>query len=183
MDALIARLLLAAALIAPWSAAAQAPDRAAEVQIKAAFLYKFGGFVEWPPAAFERAESAFTIGVLGADAMVAELDRATTGRTVQGRPVAVRKLRRGESLAGLHVLFVGRQETARLAEIVGAADRQPLLVVTESENALAQGSMINFVSSEDKVRFDVALPPAERGQLRISARLLAVARKVVSGSS
>ncbi|HWM44705.1 MAG TPA: YfiR family protein [Burkholderiales bacterium] len=182
MGALIRTLALAAALTAPGLAAAQA-ERAAEIQIKAAFLYKFGGFIEWPPAAFERAESAFTIGVLGADAMAAELERATTGRTVQGRPVAVRKLRRGEPLAGLHVLFVGQQEAAKLAEILTAVKGSMPLIVTESENALTQGSMINFVSSEDKVRFDVALPPAERGQLRISARLLAVARKVVSGSS
>jgi YfiR/HmsC-like len=182
MGALSATLLLAAALLAPWSAAAQA-ERAGEVQIKAAFLYKFGGFVEWPPAAFERAESAFAIGVLGADAMAAELDRVTSGRTVQGRAVAVRKLRRGEPLTGLHVLFVGQQEAAKLAEILSAVKGAMPLIVTESENALAQGSMINFVSSEDKVRFDVALPPAERVHLRISARLLAVARKVVSGSS
>ena len=96
MGALIRTLALAAALIAPGLAAAQA-ERAAEIQIKAAFLYKFGGFIEWPPAAFERAESAFAIGVLGADAMAAELDRATAGRMVQGRRVAVRKLRRGRA--------------------------------------------------------------------------------------
>lgn len=180
MGALIRTLALAVALIAPGLALAQG---AGEIQIKAAFLYKFGGFIEWPPAAFERAESAFAIGVLGADAVAAELDRVTAGRTVQGRPVAVRKLRRGEPLTGLHVLFVGQQETAKLGEILTAVKGTMPLIVTESENALTQGSMINFVSSEDKVRFDVALPPAERGQLRISARLLAVARKVVSGSS
>lgn len=179
---MIRTLALAAALIAPGLAAAQ-PERAAEIQIKAAFLYKFGGFVEWPAAAFDRADSAFAIGVLGADAIAAELDRVTAGRTVHGRTVSLRRVKRGESLAGLHVLFVGQQEAARLPEILAAAKGQPLLVVTESESALTQGSMINFVSSEDKVRFDVALPPAERGQLRISARLLGVARKVVPGSS
>ena len=179
MGALIRTLALAAALITPGPLLAQ-PERAAEVQIKAAFLYKFGGFVEWPAAAFARSDSAFTIGVLGADAVAAELDKVVAGRTVQGRAVSVSRLRRGESLAGLHVLFVGQQEAARLPEILAAAKGQPLLVVTESESALTQGSMINFVSSEDKVRFDVALPPAERGQLRISSRLLAVARKVVS---
>ena len=181
MGALIAALLLAAALMAPGSLAAQAP-RAAEVQIKAAFLYKFGGFVEWPAASFARPDSPFTIGVLGADAMAAELERVAAGRTVQGRPVAVHKLRRGEPPAGLHVLFVGQQEAAKLAEVLAAVKGTMPLVVTDSENGLAQGSMINFVSSEDKVRFDVALPPAERGQLRISARLLAVARKVVAGA-
>lgn len=182
MGALIRTLALAAALIGAGQALAQ-PERAAEIQIKAAFLYKFGGFVEWPPAAFARPDSAFTIGVLGADAVAAELERVVAGRTVQGRQVTVRKLKRGEPIVGLHVLFVGQQEAARLAEIVGALKGPMPLIVTESENALSQGSMINFVSADDKVRFDVALPPAERGQLRISSRLLAVARKVVSSSS
>lgn len=180
MDSLI-RILALAALLAAWPVAAQT-DRAAEIQIKAAFLYKFGGFVEWPAGAFARPDAAFMIGVIGADALAAELEQVIAGRTVQGRAVSVRKLRRGESLFGLHVLFVGQQEASRLVEILASAKSQPLLVVTEFDNALSQGSMINFVAVDDKVRFDVALPPAERGQLRISARLLAVARKVVSSS-
>ena len=181
MGALIRALSLAAALLASAAALAQA-DRATEIQIKAAFVYKFGGFVEWPAAAFARPDTAFTIGVLAADGVATELEHITAGRTVHGRPVAVRKLRRGEPLAGLHVLFVGQPEAPRLAEIVAGAKGPTPLIVTESENALTQGSMINFVSSDDKVRFDVALPPAERGQLRISARLLAVARKVIPGA-
>jgi hypothetical protein len=178
--AMIRRLCAMLALVLALPAPAQA-DRAAEIQIKAAFLYKFGAFVEWPPAAFEGPEGPFTIGVLGADALAGELEQITAGRTVHGRRVAVRTLRRGESLAGLHVLFVGQLEGARLAEILQGARGQALLVVTESEGALSQGSMINFVAVEDKVRFDVALPQAERGQLRISSRLLTVARKVISG--
>ena len=178
MGHLTRRLLLAAALLAPLAAFAQA----GEVQIKAAFLYKFGGFVEWPPAAFARSDIPFTIGVIGADAVAAELEQITAGRSVQGRTVAVRRVRRGDPLTGLHVLFIGQQETARLAEILGGAKSQAVLVVTDSDNALTQGSMINFVAVDDKVRFDVALPPAERGQLRISSRLLAVARKVVGPS-
>lgn len=179
MDSVI-RILVLAALLAAGPVAAQT-GRAAEIQIKAAFLYKFGGFVEWPAAAL-RPDSAFTIGIIGADAVAAELEQLAAGRTVQGHPVSVRRLRRGEPLSGLHVLFVGQQEASRLAEILASAKSQPLLVVTEFDNALSQGSMINFVAVDDKVRFDVALPPAERGQLRISARLLAVARKVVSSS-
>ena len=180
MVAVIKRLFLAAALLTAPLALAQA-DGAAETQIKAVFLYKFGGFVEWPMGAFQRPDSPFTIGVLGAEAVAADLEQVVAGRAVQGRPIFVRRLRRGEPFSGLHVLFVGRAEAARMAEILVAAKGQPLLIVTESEDALSHGSMINFVAVGDKVRFDVALPQAERGQLRISARLLAVARKVISG--
>jgi hypothetical protein len=89
-------------------------------------------------------------------------------------------VRRGEALGGLHVLFIGQADGARLAETLAAARGQPLLTVTESDNAIAHGSVINFVAEDQKVRFDIALPSAERGQLKISSRLLAVARKVVT---
>jgi hypothetical protein len=178
MVALIQRLLVVAALLG--AAGALAQGVASEAQVKAAFLYKFGGFIEWPASAFARPDSAFSIGVVGADGVASELERVVAGRTIQGRSIAVHKLKRGDSLAGLHLLFVGQSEAGRLVELLGAAKGQPLLVVTETEDALTRGSMINFITVEDKVRFDVALPPAERGQLKISARLLAVARKVIT---
>ena len=156
-------------------------DEESEVRIKAAFLYKFGGFVEWPPPAFADARSPFIIGVLSADSVAAELERVVAGRTVHGRPVEVRRLQRGDATRGLHVLFVGQSESARLPEILRASKGRPLLVVTESDSALEQGSVINFVVVDDKVRFDVALAPAGRSNLRISARLLSVARNVVPG--
>jgi len=178
MVALSLRAWLAALLLAlPGLTAAQA-DR--ELQIKAAFLYKFGDFVEWPASAFAGPDGVFVIGVVGADGMADELEKVVTGRTVQDRAVVVRRLRRGETLGRMHVLFVGQAEAARLPELAGAAQGQPVLLVTDSDNATARGSMINFVSVEGKVRFDVALPGAERGGLKISARLLAVARRVLS---
>ncbi|HZE61160.1 MAG TPA: YfiR family protein [Burkholderiales bacterium] len=178
MDALTRRILFLALVALSLPALAQ--DRAAEVQIKAAFLYKFGEFVQWPPATFARADAPFVIGVMGADDVAAALEQVVAERTVQGRPVVVRRLRRGEALTGLHMLFIGREDSARLAETLAAAKGQPLLTVTESDNAIAHGSVINFVAEDQKVRFDIALPPAERGQLKISSRLLAVARRVIS---
>jgi hypothetical protein len=181
MVSVTVRLALAWLLLASVAALAQTDSRMAEVRIKAAFLYKFGEFVQWPPAAFAAGDRPFVIGVVGADDVAGELERVVVDRTVQGRPIAVRRLRRSDGLAGIHLLFVGQSESARLAEILAAASGQAILTVTESDHALSAGSMINFVPVEDKIRFDIALPPAERGQLRISSRLLAVARKVVTG--
>jgi hypothetical protein len=179
MVALILRISLA--LLALAAAPALAQRDQSEAQIKAAFLYKFGSFVEWPARAFPRPDSPFIIGVMGSDPVASALEQVAAGRTVQGRPIAVRKLRRGEALEGLHVLFVGQAEAARLGEFQAAARAESILLVTESENALSRGSIINFVV-EDKVRFDIALPPAERGNLKISARLLTVARKIITDS-
>jgi hypothetical protein len=162
---------------------AQADTQADEYRVKAAFLYKFGSYIEWPSGSFARADSPVAIGVMGADALADELAQIVAGRNVNGRPVLVRKLRPGGPIAGLHVLFIGGSDSGRLAEILAAARGRALLTVTESEGGLELGSMINFVVVEDKVRFDVAPPPPESGNLKISARLLGVARKVVPKSS
>lgn len=179
MAAVIARLALWAVLGLALPAWAQSAFQATDVQVKAAFLYKFGAFVEWPPSALPATGASFTIGVLGADALAAELERIAAGRTVHGRAVAVRRLRRGEPLGGLQILFVGAPHAARLDEILAAA--KALLVVTDAVEGLPHGSIINFVPVENKLRFDIAVATAERMQLRISARLLAVARRVVPG--
>ena len=164
------------------SSLAQSEVQASEYRVKAAFLYKFGAYIEWPDGSFQRPDSPLVIGVLGADALAEELAQIVAGRNVNGRPVSVRKLRAGGSIEGLHILFVGRGDGGRLAEILASAKGRPLLTVTESEQALELGSMINFVLVDDKVRFDVSLLPADLGSVKISARLLAVARKVVKPS-
>jgi len=175
-------VLAAAAVLAVGPACAQS-EAQSEYRVKAAFLYKFGGYVEWPDRTFPRPDSPLTIGVIGADALADELAQIVSGRSVNGRPVQVRRLRAGESMAGLQVLFIGRADGRRLAEILAAAKGRSVLTVTESEDALQLGSVINFVVVDDKVRFDVALAPADLGSLKISSRLLAVARKVVSKPS
>ncbi len=158
-------LVVSLAAMAPVSALAQVDRAAAETQIKAAFLYKFSAFVEWPPKAFARPDSPFTIGVIGADELAAELEQIVRGRTVLERAVVVRRMRRGEPVTGIQILFIGQAEGARLAEILAIAKGQSVLTVTESEDALSHGSMINFVFVDDKVRFDVA--PVRRKLLAV----------------
>ena len=174
-------LMVAASVAGP--RAAQADAQADEYRVKAAFLYKFGGYIEWPDRSFAHADSPLTIGVMGTDVLADELAHIVSGRSVNGRSVQVRKLRPGDSIAGLHVLFIGRADSGRLAGVLAAARGRALLTVTESDDALELGSTINFVVVDDKVRFDVAPPPAESGNLKISARLLGVARKVVAKPS
>lgn len=156
-------------------------QQAAEPTVKAAFLYKFAGYVEWPPNNFPAPDSPFVIGVLGADEVAAELERIVPGRTVNDRRVVVRRLKEGEPPRGAHLLFVGRAE-ASLRPILRTAQAQGVLTVTETERGLELGSAINFVVAEDRVGFEVSLDSAERVGLRISSRMLAVARRVVPKS-
>jgi len=173
--------LLLLALIGLWSPQAQAVDSPdiIERRIKAAYLYKFGGYVEWPQQVFASPSSPLTIGVIGADALADELAQIVVGRTINGRPVVVRKLSREDPVAGLNVLFIGRSNNDHLAEILATTKGRPLLTVTESAEALAIGSMINFVVVNDKVRFEAAPKVAGQGNLSISARLLPAAYRVV----
>ena len=157
---------------------AQARPDMLEQQVKAAYIYNFIGFVEWPADAFTTPEAPLQIGVMEADALADQLVRTIAGRTVRGRPLAVRKLRRTAPPEDLHVLFVGAMSKSHLADVLSAARNHPGLLVTEAEGALMHGSMINFVLAEERLRFEVAPKTAEQSGLTISARLLAAALKV-----
>lgn len=149
-----------------------------EHRVKAAFLYKITGYVEWPNTSFPQTNTPVTIGVVGAEPLAVELSQILTGRTAQNRPVAVRRLKAGEPLNGLHILFVGREQSGQLGQLVPRAQQRSILVVTESEGALAHGSAINFVIVDGRVRFEVSLASARSSGLKLSSRLLTVAHHV-----
>lgn len=173
---------LAAALVLPGLAQAQpgAPD-AVERQVKAAYLSKFAGYVEWPPPAFAGTEASINIGVLGDDAMAAYIAELVAARNVNGRPMKVHTLRADSDLAGMHILFVGRSLNPQLQQVLAASRTLPVLTVTEAEDALAHGSMINFVVLDGRVRFEVSQKAAQPHNVRISARLLSAATRVIVG--
>ena len=172
----IAALLMMLCLAAP-------PVRAEaleETKVKAAFILRFVQYIEWPQEASP--QGPLVIGVAGADAVSAELSQMTAARGVQGRPVTIRAVKGADSLTGIHVLFVGNSEKARVAQYAGALRGRRVLIVTESPNALEQGSMINFVIQESRVRFEIALDAVETNGLTMSSRLLSVALRVQKGN-
>ncbi len=169
--------------ICAWAPAQAAEDAGAlEYRVKAAFLYRFAGYVGWPATAFVRPDAPVTIAVMGAEGLAAELEQAVVGRTVSDRMVAVKRIKPGDSLAGVNVLFVSKTEAAQLAQLAQAAQTRSILTVTESAGALRQGSTINFIVAEQRVRFEISLDSAEKSGLKLSSRLLAVARQVVTGA-
>jgi hypothetical protein len=168
------------AMLAATPCAAQ-QEESAEVGIKAAFLYNFTQYIEWPAETFSRPEAPLVIGILASDRMAAELGRATRGRKVNDRPIEVRRVREGEPATGLHMLFIGNDASGRIEQLVRATPG-PVLIVTESEGALDRGSVLNFVVADGRVRFEAALGPAQRRGLRISSRMLAVAINVRAGA-
>nr|WP_267874044.1 YfiR family protein [Massilia soli] len=151
-----------------------------ERKVKAAFLYKFLMFAEFPPTAFADPAAPMVIGVAADDAMARDLAQLVAGRTVNRRPVVVRALREDEAADGLHLLFVGGSDAARLARIARPA--APLLIVTEAANGLQHGSVINFRIVAERVRFDVSLEAADKNKIKLSSRLLTVANLVHKGA-
>ena len=169
--------VLAAMLMFLASAFAQAADPVTESSVKAAFLYKFSAYIDWPPERFRDPHSPFVIGVTGDEDVAAELDRLVPGRSVDGHPVVARRLGPGDSFAGVQIAFVGGEAPDRGA--IRAAERAGALVVTESPAGLEAGSAINFVVSDDHVGFEVSLEAAQRSGHHISSRMLSVAKRVL----
>lgn len=153
-----------------------------EYQIKAAFLYKFGGYVEWPETPDDARDGNFTIAVMGADLLAEYLADMVGTRRIAGRPIEVRVVREGADLTDVQVLFVGRSTYDAASTLAGLRD-EPVLTVTESDDTGLEGGVINFVVVDNKVRFDIALASARQRELKISARLLEVARRVVERPS
>jgi hypothetical protein len=155
---------------------------ASESSVKAAFLYKFANYIEWPSSAFAAPASPLVIGVMGADEIAADLEHLVPGRSVNGHPVTVRRVREGEPLRGIHVLFIGKEQGA-LAQLLRSAQQQSVLTVTDTDRGLETGSAINFVPAGERIAFEVSLDAAEKTGHRISSRMLSVARRVLPKSS
>jgi hypothetical protein len=159
-----------------------ANNAAIEQHVKAASLYKFLSYVEWPATAFTKPDSPYVIGVIGAEVIEDDLLKIIVNRNVNNRPLTIKKLNVNDPLTGIHVLFIGQVGEAAQAQLLKQAQQRSILTVTETRDALAQGSMINFVISDNRVRFEVALDAVEKADLKLSSRMLSVARSVSRGA-
>jgi hypothetical protein len=176
----LAIAILLTSVCSAW--AAVSPDGSLERRVKAAILYNFAAYVEWPESAFPQADSAVTIGVLDAESVAAELATIVAGRKVGTRSIAVRHMREGDSLEGLHILFAPAAEGARVRQLARYAQSRSILLITEADGALELGSVINLVAVDRRVGFEISLDSAEKSRLKLSARLLSVAQQVKKGS-
>jgi uncharacterized protein DUF4154 len=179
----VARLALVAALVfgGAWHRSEAQEDAYSEAEVKAAFLYHFGTYVQWPSAA--RAEGPITIAVLGADAVVTQLEAFLPGRRIAGRSVEVRSLDRIQDLRDEELLFIGGEHNGELGELIEVVGQRPVLVVTDAADGLARGAMVNFQLVDRRVRFEISLPKAEGAGLTLSSRLLSAALRVQTSSS
>jgi hypothetical protein len=156
-------------LVAGWASlgAAQAAEQL-EYAVKAAYLTKFAFYVDWPPQAFTAPTAPVVLCVLGDDPFGNLLDEAAAGQSVQGHPIAVRRMKVYSREAGCHIVYVVTEARAEELRSSGA------LVVADAGSS----GIINFVVKDNRVRFTVDDDAASRNGLSISSRLLAVALAV-----
>lgn len=157
--------------------AADAEEDSVEYQVKAAFVCKFGNYIDWPPQALGAGSEPFRIGVLGSEGVLEEFRRTAAAASVAGRAVEIRRLQHPDLPEGLHAVFITRAMSMHASAVIASVRGRPVLTITELDPEAGAG-MINFVVVDDKVRFDILLPPALQSGLKISVRLLGVARRV-----
>jgi len=151
-----------------------------EYQLKAAFLFNFAKFIEWPQDAFAGPQSPFAICVFGKDPFGNSLDEVLANKTVGDRSISIQRTKAIAELRHCQIVFVSHPETERVADIVGALEGTNVLLVGESEGFAASGGMIEFTLEQGRVRFSINPDAAEHANLRFSSKLLALA-KIVHG--
>lgn len=166
--------LLALALTIGMGVVVARAEAPLEYAVKGAFLFKFGTFVEWPANTFPEGDAPFAIGILGDDPFGGELDRLAQNRMVQGRPVVVRHFKRADQIRNVQVLFVdaGVRESKQSIDmgLRGAS------VLTVADKTDRYKGVIAFVLEENRVRFEIDAEEAERSGLKISSKLLSLAK-------
>jgi hypothetical protein len=146
-----------------------------EYQLKAAFVFNFAKFVEWPPAAFAQAKSPLVIGILGENPFGDALERTIRDKTISDHPLVIKPLSSPAEGTNCHILFVCTSEKKRLPEILASLKGARVLTVGETDGFTQAGGMINFVQEASKIRFQINEAAAKGVGLKISSKLLSLA--------
>jgi YfiR/HmsC-like len=149
-----------------------------ESQIKAGFLFNFTKFVEWPPEVFADPGVPIVLGIVGDNPVTELLIETAVGKTVNGRTVIVQRFKEGQDPRTCHILFVGSSQEKHVPQILERLKASPILTVSETAGFAQSGGMINFVVEGNKVRLEINLDATARARLKISAKVIAVARLV-----
>ena len=154
-------------------------SRSSEYELKAAFLYNFIKFTEWPAEEARQKSEPFIIGIVGRDPFGAALDKVIEGEIFQNKTVMTRRFpRMDEAAANSEVLFIGSSEESNLPAILKSLDGQPVLTVSEIENFAHRGGVIQLKKENNKIVFEINIEAAKRAGLAMNAQLLKLAKIV-----
>lgn len=173
---------VAVSILLGFSSGLLAADNRTEYRIKAAFLFNFARFVEWPDSKLENDDSPFQICVYGDDPFGEVLDQTVRGKTIGDHPLAVRRPEKIAELRSCEIVYISSAESPRFRSVIQALEGSSSLLVNDHPDFINQGGMIRFVIVDRKLRFEINPDAAKREQLKISSKLLRVA-KIVPGES
>ena len=165
------------------SVCAQQIDETKALKVKAAYLYNFAKFIEWPDDASDDEGSPFVIGVLGDDPFGKILDDTVKAKKIAKRPVKIRRFRWSEkedraALKNCQILYISHSEQGRLQEIFAALEGRPVMLAADFVGFASDGGMIGFVLEQERIIFEINREAFDQAQLRASAKLLKLARLV-----
>jgi hypothetical protein len=161
--------------------AAFAQGPADEAQVKAAFMYNFLKFVDWPADAFNGPRDSLIVGILGSGPTADAAARFLNGKSVHGRAVVIRRLKDDGPRPTIHALFIGNADTSRTRAVLDAVANAAVLSIGESTDFAEDGGVIGLLVEKQKVRFEINTDAAAGAGLKVSSKLLALARIVRSG--
>lgn len=170
----LGHLVLAVGLLGLVPARSGSEVGGAEYTVKAAFLYNFTKFVDWPPQKEPDRGNAFVIGVVGSDPFGPALD-ALDGKAARGKRVSVRRISDAGNLEGCDILFVPTSESERVTRILNAVHKRSILTVSDVPEFAKRGGMIELLKAGERIRFRINAAAAEQVGLRISSHLLKLA--------
>jgi hypothetical protein len=149
-----------------------------EYQVKAAYLFNFFKFVDWPEDATTNLNGRWVIGIVGENPFGDELAQAVAGKIAQGRLLQVKTFQPTDDLRACHILFISRSEMKRLPSILTALRGSSVLTVADADHFTESGGMIQFLIEEGRVRFAIDVGATSRARLKVSSKLLLLARSV-----
>ncbi|MCE5199575.1 MAG: YfiR family protein [Armatimonadota bacterium] len=149
-----------------------------EYEVKAAFLYNFAQFVEWPSDVFRDSKSPMVIGVFGQDPFGSTLDEAVKNKTVNGRRFVIKRFKALRDIETCQILFVSASEGERVEKAARAAGGKGVLTVGESSHFIDHGGIINFTIDNSKIGLEISVDHARNASLKISSKLLRLAKVV-----
>jgi hypothetical protein len=155
-----------------------AQEQPTEIQVKAAFLFNFVKFVEWPAESFRENGGRIRLCVLGEDRFAQELERIAAGKVVSGRALEVVRASQGERVLRCQILFIGAAQNAMGRKALAESRSESVLTVGENAEFLRQGGVIRLFLLDSRIRFEINLEASERAGLKVSSKLLALAQSV-----
>jgi len=161
-----------------WCTLAWPAPPATEYPVKAAYLFNFGQFVEWPAQAWDSPGAPFVIGIVGNDPFGKMLDDVVRGESLDGHPLQVRRFANPEEIAACQILFIGRSESGRLDQTLHALQGRSVLTVTDIDGAEKHGAVIVLWNDNNRIRMRINLAAARASRLVISSKLLRPAEVV-----